>query len=188
MKHNDLIYRATEKAAILHSGQTRKDGVTPFIAHPFCVGFLLFKYTKDEEVVAAGILHDVLEDVEGYEHEDMERDFGKRVAKIVSEVSHRKDASWREAREEYLEVLKRGSEEAVMVSVADKIHNIASHIDGVEKYGNKFWNSFSCSSPKEHKWFYESVLEIATERLDSPIVGELKAAVNRANNFIFEGI
>ena len=57
-----LIEKAIEFAAYAHRDQTRKGTKIPYISHPYAVGMILLKAGCNEEVVAAGILHDTLED------------------------------------------------------------------------------------------------------------------------------
>ena len=187
MKLTPLIYKAIHEAARLHNGQTRKIVELPFIVHPFSVGFILAQYTDDEEVIAAGILHDTVEDVEGYTNEDVSRDFSERVARIVAGVTEPEHGTWREIRQIYLDGLRSGSDESVMVSVADKIHNILSTIEGVEKFGVGIWEKFH-ATPVDYLWYYEEVMAIAKERLDNPIVKEFEEVLNKAKETIFKEV
>lgn len=69
-----------------HSGQTRDlDGV-PFVTHPLEVARLLHEAGYSDDVVAAGVLHDVLEDTDA-ERSDLESRFGSRVAELVEAVT-----------------------------------------------------------------------------------------------------
>jgi len=182
-----LLYKAIHEAARLHDGQRRKVVELPFVVHPFSVGFILAQYTDDEEVIAAGILHDTLEDVKGYEYRDLRASFGNRVADIVMGVTEYQDGSWRDIRQFYLNTLRVGTDEAVMVSCADKIHNILSTIEGVEKFGTGMWEKFH-ATPADYLWFYEETLAIAKERLENPIVGEFESVLKRAKETIFKDI
>ena len=186
MDVSEKIYLAINRAAVLHNGQYRRDKEIPFIVHPFAVGFLLSKYIDDEDVIIAGFLHDVLEDVEGYSRDDMAKDFGDRVADIVEGVSHNKNLEWKERTEKYLERLK-GDEDCIMVSCADKIHNITSSIFGYDRFGESFWDAFTAEK-KDYHWFYTSVLEIAKQDLNNPIVQELERVIDRANNTVFSSL
>lgn len=184
MKMTQRIYDAINMVAILHNGQYRKDKKTPFITHPFFVGMVLSHYTDDEDIVIAGLFHDVLEDVPGQTRDHIARDFGDRVADIVVGVTHNAEVDWKTSRTDYLNMLRSGSQESLMVACADKIHNITANIEGVRREGEQFWSYFS--APKqEYKWFYESALSIAHERLENPIVDDLSRVVQRANKEIF---
>lgn len=176
------IRKALNKAAILHEGQKRKNGEIPYFVHLASVGMILSEYTDDEDVVVAGILHDCLEDVAGYSYKDLKNDFGEKIADIVKEVSEDKDPNkprsenppWEERKKGYLEKLKKDSKEALLVSAADKLHNIASMIDS-EKAGYNMRDAFNAPISRR-LWFHGEVVKIVKERLDNPIVEELEKA------------
>src|SRR5680860_1476994 len=87
MKLTPKIQKAISRASVLHLGQKRKGDGAPYILHPYSVAFILSHYTNDEDIIVAGLLHDVLEDVDGYEKEDLQKEFGERVANMVSDVT-----------------------------------------------------------------------------------------------------
>ena len=180
VKITDKVQYAINRAAELHDGQTRKVSKAPFFTHPFSVALILSDYTKDESIIIAGLLHDVLEDVPGYTYENMTREFGRRVADIVKGVTEERSPrtkktakeTWLTRKETYLEKLKRDSHEAMMIAAADKIHNLRSMIVEYQKSGERIWKKFN--APEEKKiWFYGEVLGILRERLRSGIVDEL---------------
>jgi (p)ppGpp synthase/HD superfamily hydrolase len=69
-----------------HAGQTRDLDDLPFVTHPMEVACLLHEAGYQDEVVAAGVLHDVLEDTDADHHELADR-FGGRVADLVEAVT-----------------------------------------------------------------------------------------------------
>jgi (p)ppGpp synthase/HD superfamily hydrolase len=69
-----------------HAGQTRDLDDLPFVTHPVEVACLLHEAGYQDEVVAAGVLHDVLEDTDA-ERSDLESRFGPRVAELVEAVT-----------------------------------------------------------------------------------------------------
>lgn len=171
------IQRAINIASRLHVGQVRKgSGDLPYISHPFSVAWILAQYTDDEDVIVAGLLHDILEDVKNYRFDDMVRDFGERIAQIVKEVSEDKDpnvefdekVTWKERKLKYLQGLEHDSVESLMVCAADKIHNIQSMIDDYNVQGESFWEKFNAPNA-EKLWFYTEVNRILQERLKNPI-------------------
>jgi (p)ppGpp synthase/HD superfamily hydrolase len=81
-----LTRAALEFAASHHEGQTRDEGGAPFVTHPVEVACLLHEAGYSDEVVAAGVLHDVLEDTDA-ERDELERSFGAEVARLVAAVS-----------------------------------------------------------------------------------------------------
>ena len=122
MKLSPKIQKAINIASSLHFGQVRKIDGLPFIVHPFSVSIILLNYTSSEEIIIAGLLHDVLEDVKGYFSQDIIRDFGDNIAKIVQEVSEDKNpnlqedekATWKSRKEKYIAYLTNASMEALM--------------------------------------------------------------------------
>ena len=188
MKLTQKIQQAINLASRLHLDQVRKgDSGLPYISHPFSVAWILSNYTEDEDIIVAGILHDVLEDVKGYYYDDMVRDFGERVAQIVKGVSEDKDpniesdekATWEERKSKYLANLKNDSDEALMVCAADKIHNLQSMISAYQEKGDALWDNFN--SPKEKKlWLYQEILKFMKGGLNNPIVVELENIYNQA--------
>lgn len=177
MKLTERIQTAINFAADKHRDQLRKGDGLPYIVHPFAVAWLLADAGAEEDVVIAGLLHDILEDVKGYSFEDMKQQFGERVATIVRDVSEDKDpnvvsdekATWQERKEKYLTHLRGASDDALLVSVADKIHNLQSMKRAYEVQGEALWESFN--SPADKKvWFYEEVLKIAEGKLSTHLL------------------
>ena len=80
-----LIEKAYKLADDAHKTQVRKSG-EPYIVHPLCVAIILADLEMDKETIAAGLLHDVVEDTI-YTSEEMEREFGADVALLVDGVT-----------------------------------------------------------------------------------------------------
>ncbi len=190
MKLTVKIRKAINIAASQHSGQKRKGVKLPYIIHPFSVALILSEYTDDEDVICAGLLHDVLEDAQDYTYENLQVDFGPKVAKIVYQVSEAKEwlkdnfdkaGTWRQRKKLYLKMLQRASLEALMVSAADKIHNLLSMQEAYYLLGDSLWESFNAS--REDKfWFYQEVLNVIKKRLSNPIVNELGKILSQTIN------
>lgn len=81
----DIIKKAYKFAKELHKDQKRKDG-TPYISHPVEVALILTKLGFNEDVIAASLLHDVVEDC-GCTLETIENEFNPSVAELVDCVS-----------------------------------------------------------------------------------------------------
>ncbi len=80
-----LIEKAYNLASLAHKEQVRKSG-EPYIVHPLCVAIILADLEMDKETIAAGLLHDVVEDTI-YTSEEIEKDFGEDVALLVDGVT-----------------------------------------------------------------------------------------------------
>ena len=161
---------AMREAASAHEKQNhhRKGSDVPYIIHPFGVMVIASNVTKDEDVLIACLMHDVLEDVNAsiYSESDMRKDFGDRVVAIVKDVT--KDETkpdWRKRSEAYLYHLEhKASNEAVIVSAADKIHNLISILIDHSTHGDALWERFSTKSSADQLWWYESILEVIKKR------------------------
>ncbi|PIR69244.1 MAG: bifunctional (p)ppGpp synthetase/guanosine-3',5'-bis(diphosphate) 3'-pyrophosphohydrolase [Candidatus Niyogibacteria bacterium CG10_big_fil_rev_8_21_14_0_10_46_36] len=187
MTRGTIIDKALQKAEILHKGQVRKsDGVTPYITHLKEVAGILKKYTSDEHVIAAGILHDAIEDTP-YTPEALEHDFGLVIRDIVMGVTEKKmrdgkKIPWKVRKEAYLHNLQHVSRNSLLVCAADKVHNMNSCVHDFQKQGSSVWSSFN-AEPKEQVWYYGAVLHILTGRLRHSrakgILAEYRVAFDR---------
>ena len=79
------IEEAIIYATVMHQGKVRKLGNIPYILHPLEVAQILSTITDDQDVITAGILHDIVEDTDGTLQE-IEKRFGERVALLVSRL------------------------------------------------------------------------------------------------------
>ena len=174
MKLTPRISEAINCASKLHCKQFRKgDPTLPYVSHLFAVAWILSEYTDDEDIIIAGLLHDSLEDVEGYTYEQLESDFGKKVADMVLNVSEDKTAneadkkaSWDIRKQKYLEHLQSADKNSLLVCGADKIHNTAAYINDYKKSGPDTWNRFN-APPQKKISFYSKIADILNFRLDN---------------------
>jgi (p)ppGpp synthase/HD superfamily hydrolase len=121
-----LIARAADFAARAHVTQRRKGAAQePYINHLAEVALLLTEATggKDAELIAAGWLHDTLEDTET-EREELEARFGKAIASIVSEVTDDKALAKADRKHLQIETAPKKSRQARMLKIADKTSNL----------------------------------------------------------------
>lgn len=92
-----LLCRAYDYAALKHEGQFRRSG-EPYITHPLAVALILAELEMDDATLAAGLLHDVIEDC-GVTHDELAGEFGDEIADLVDGVTKLKLADF-EARTE----------------------------------------------------------------------------------------
>ncbi len=108
-----------------HGGQRRDADGAPFIAHPLEVAALLERSGYPDHVVAAAVLHDVLEDTD-VEGTELESRFGPRVTELVALVSDDPSIADDELRKDEVRerVRRAGSEEGFVVYAADKVSKV----------------------------------------------------------------
>jgi guanosine-3',5'-bis(diphosphate) 3'-pyrophosphohydrolase len=125
-----LVSEATDLAARRHSGMQRKGrGNEPYINHLAEVANLLAIATDgaDAELVAAGWLHDAIEDTATTQEELAEK-FGERVAALVIEVTDDMTLPQAERRQKQIIDAPKKSVSAKLIKIADKISNIRARI------------------------------------------------------------
>lgn len=189
MMYSYQIEKAIRAAGVLHKDQVRKGRIPyPYVTHPFSVACIIADYTDNEHIIIAGLLHDTVEDA-GYTFAELEEDFGEIVCSIVRDVTVRRDErhaekTWKEQHAGYVAQLKRAREEALIVSAADKIHNMRSTIE--EYYGDhaRFRRDFG-GSTEERVTIYQSISNILNSRLQNPIVHEFNHVFDEYKNFIY---
>jgi guanosine-3',5'-bis(diphosphate) 3'-pyrophosphohydrolase len=116
-----LVRRAYAFAEAAHRGQRRKDD-RAFIAHPVHVARLLAARGYDEEVVAAALLHDVVEDT-AVTLAEIREQFGARVAQLVECVTENPELPTPERKRAYREGLRHSPDAARAICAADKVCN-----------------------------------------------------------------
>jgi hypothetical protein len=155
MKHSDhpprqLSARFREAlwfAAFLHADQVRKGTDIPYVAHLLAVAALVLEHGGDEDQAIAALLHDSAEDQGGTQILDQIRNrFGVKVASIVeacSDTTETPKPPWRDRKERYIEHLADASEDVLLISLADKVHNAKAILSDYKKIGDDLWDRIS---------------------------------------------
>lgn len=182
----EIIMRSLELAARWHEGQKRKHPfeLIPYIAHPVGVGFLLQKAGYPDEVVAAGILHDVIEDC-GVSEQELAKATNPRIAKLVAEVSEPKLADWRQKKIAFIEQLSQVSDEALAIKCADHLHNLQSILGASRAASSAIWGLFGAD--RDSKLAYEqSIYDLVSARSDSLLVKAQAEALDEVRKLPLE--
>ena len=174
---------AVAVARELHAGQVRKGTEIPYVSHLLAVAAIVLEAGGDEETAIAALLHDAAEDAGGEETLDSIRArFGDRVAEIVASCSdtfeHPKP-DWRERKERYLAHLRDDDlpEGALLVSLADKLHNARAILLDLRVEGDALWARFNRGAG-EQVWYYRALVAAFRARGEhAPLVDELERTV-----------
>ena len=162
-----ITRRALEFAAQQHRGQQREADHAPFILHPLEVAQLLRGRDYPDAVVAAGVLHDVIEDAD-VDPAALERHFGARVAALVTAVSEPPGGgSYPERKARLRDAIAAADADAAAVFAADKVAKARElRMSLVRSPGQLD------AAKLEHYWTSLGVLE---QRLgDHPLVRQLR--------------
>ena len=122
----EKAYHYAEKA---HAGQTRKSG-EPYFIHPCFVASILTELMIDPPTIAAGLLHDTVEDCNDIELEDIRREFGDEIATLVDGVTKLNKLNFANREEAQAESLRKmilamsKDIRVVLIKLADRLHNM----------------------------------------------------------------
>lgn len=174
----DIVQRAIAIAARAHQNQLRKGTDIPYISHSFGVGMLLQANGYSAEVVAAGILHDTLEDTALTEAELL-GEFGAEITRIVVGCSEAdKTLSWEERKGHKIAFIKHASPEIKAVTCADKLHNLLTTAEALQQAGDRAWDRFKRGKKDQEQYYRAMADSIATGLLnDFPLLRQLREAI-----------
>ncbi|HYB82687.1 MAG TPA: HD domain-containing protein, partial [Mycobacterium sp.] len=158
---------AVEYAYEKHGTQTRKASEVPYLGHLLSVAGLVIENGGTEKQVIAALLHDAAEDQGGKETlAEIGQKFGADVASIVAECSDTLETPkppWRGRKEAYIRHLPEASDDAILVSLADKLDNARATLRDLRGQGNTVWRRFSVQDPQLHLWYYRSLLGVFSQ-------------------------
>jgi len=121
-----LISKAFNFSAARHVDQRRKGpGAAPYINHPAEVAYILAEHGADAELIAAGLLHDTVEDV-GVTFGELTQEFGAAISNLVREVTDDKNLPKQVRKQLQIEHAAHASPKAKQLKMADKIANLRS--------------------------------------------------------------
>jgi (p)ppGpp synthase/HD superfamily hydrolase len=189
--YSDRINHALAFAAKHHDQQVRKGTRLPYLTHPANVAIILTRYGCDDQVVVAGILHDVIEDCvrEAYTRDMLEQrlgdKFGSQVLDTVLAVTYRRtdddgvELSHDERRDDYLERLASASDSARWVCAADKLHNAGSLLADLRRTIDPatIWNRFNGGRDATIRWYRRVYDRLAEVGFSGEIMRELEPIV-----------
>ncbi len=176
MKEN-LIEKAVTVAIEAHWYQKRKGDDLPYIIHPLMVALKLIRHNFPDKVIAAALTHDVLEDTD-YPEARLREELGDDVLNIVKTVTNDQSLPWEEKKKKYVASVRKGSEAAKAVAVADKIHNLESLLLAYEEQGPALWKRFNRGKDKKI-WFEKAVLQMLKDTWRHPLIEEYERLLTK---------
>ncbi len=178
----DIKIKAKEFAIKAHQGQVRKsDKEKPMIMYPINVACILEKFGFDENVIAAGYLHDVVEDTK-YTIEDIKKEFGEDVASLVYGASEPdKTKSWEDRKLHTINESSKLDLRHKAVVVADKINNLEDLELLINSDENFTFDNFN-RGYEQQKWYYTTLCNEICKNESHEIFNRLKDVVDRVFN------
>lgn len=156
-KEQSLLEDAVCFAAERHKGAKRKGTSRPYILHPLAALQILVSMDADLHLMAAGVLHDTLEDTDATLQELLDR-FGPDVAALVSGHSEDKRGTWQERKQQNIDNLAHAGLREKMLVIADKVANLRDMASDYQKVGEDLWLRFNAPKQKQ-AWYYGHIMD-----------------------------
>ncbi|WP_459611697.1 RelA/SpoT family protein [Corynebacterium urogenitale] len=150
----EVLNRAYDTAERLHEGVFRKSG-EPYITHPLAVATIAAEIGMDTTTLAAALLHDTVEDTD-YSLDDLTRDFGEEVARLVDGVTKLDKVALGSAAEaetiRKMIVAMAHDPRVLVIKVADRLHNMRTmRFLPPEKQAKKARQTLEVIAPLAHR-------------------------------------
>ena len=168
LAENELLNDAIAYAATMHRSGLRKGTTMPYIVHPLEVMHILEVMTGDKHLMAAGVLHDVVEDTDAT-IEDVYARFGDDIGALVEgHTEKHKEDPWEKRKEEAL---------------ADKLANMRAIARDYAKYGEDLWQRFK-RGKNIQSWYYHAAVQAMSDlEFDAEAAHFYKEFEDKVNQF-----
>ena len=166
-----------------HQNQIRKSTQIPYISHPLAVASIALEFGASEDQAIAALLHDTIEDGGRKYEEVILVQFGQYVHDLVQGCTDGtpdhsgQKAPWIERKTAYLKHLQEASDEVLLVSCSDKLHNARAIVSDLINEGPSVFERFS-STPEQTLWYYRQLANVFTNR-KTPPAKALESAVSQ---------
>jgi len=166
-----------------HQNQIRKSTQIPYISHPLAVASIALEFGASEDQAIAALLHDTIEDGGRKYEEVILVQFGQYVHDLVQGCTDGtpdhsgQKAPWIERKTAYLNHLQEASDEVLLVSCSDKLHNARAIVSDLINEGPSVFERFS-STPEQTLWYYRQLATIFNNR-KAPPAKALESAVSQ---------
>ena len=182
-----LFDRAARYAIEAHADTERRGKGFPYIIHPMEAAAIVATITADPEILAAAVLHDVVEDTDRTV-EDLRREFGDRIAELVAAESDdpmahlSEEASWHARKQAAIDRLAMAPHDAKIVAMGDKLSNMRAIARDHEQIGDEIWNLFHTKEKSEHEWHYRGLAASLSDLSDTSAYREFVALIDQVFN------
>jgi (p)ppGpp synthase/HD superfamily hydrolase len=186
------LSRAVAFALAAHGEQTRKGTRIPYASHLLQVVGLVLEHGGDVDQAIAAVLHDVVEDCEEVELDEIRRHFGAEVAGIVAVCTDllpgdrsEEKSEWALRKRDFLERLGQADARAQLVAACDKLHNLRTLVADLRAEGPATLARFS-ATPAQTRWYHETVRRTVAGTLPARLLQELDALLEALREWVPE--
>lgn len=158
-----LLDKAIVFAVKAHHDTERRGKGFPYIVHPMEAVSIVATMTSDPELLAAAVLHDVVEDTP-VTLDELRRTFGERVAALVDQDSDKPDGArseaegWRDRKQAAIDRIAAAPYDAKVVAMGDKLSNMRAISRDYDELGDRLWDRFHAPGGRaDHAWHYRGL-------------------------------
>ena len=168
----DLLDRAILFAVQAHHNTERRGKGFPYIVHPLEAMEIVATITPDQELLAAAVLHDTIEDTD-VTVEQLRELFGERIASLVHAESDQftegvsEEDSWHDRKKAAIDRLSAASRDAKIVAMGDKLSNMRAIWRDYQLKGDALWSIFHVKDKASHEWHYRGLAASLSELNDT---------------------
>jgi len=179
-----LLDRAIVFALRAHAGTERRGKGFPYIVHPLEAVTIVATMTSDQELLAAAVLHDTVEDTD-VTIDQIRAEFGDRIASLVAADSDipvqdmNAEDSWYVRKQAAIDRIAASSHDAKIVAMGDKLSNMRAIARDYAMQGDALWNLFRVKNRKDHEWHYRGLAEALRELQDTFAYKEFEQLINQ---------
>ncbi|HXG88035.1 MAG TPA: HD domain-containing protein [Vicinamibacterales bacterium] len=179
----DRFDAALAMASQIHRHQSRKGTEIPYVAHVLGVAVHVLEHGGSEVQAIAALLHDAIEDAPASiganeVRRQIKSEFGDAVLAIVehcTDTDVQPKPPWVQRKTTYLAHLQTAPDDALLVSAADKLHNVQALLRDYRAVGEGLWGRFNKEAGRTGMLgYYRALVDTFTVRLKNDIVKELE--------------
>lgn len=179
-----LLDRAIGFAVQAHAGTERRGKGYPYILHPLEAAAIAATITPDQEILAAAVLHDTVEDTD-VTVEALRAEFGDRIADLVEAESDKfvegvsESDSWRTRKQAAIDRLAEAPLEVKMVAMGDKLSNMRAIARDYAVQGDGLWELFHVKDRASHEWHYRGLADSLRALAGTPAFEEFERLIDQ---------
>lgn len=176
MHYTRRIVDAFAFAQKVHADHSRKGSGVPYITHVMAVAAIVGEHGGDEDTFIAALLHDAVEDGDGYATlAQIRAQFGEHVALMVeacSDAFEKPKPAWRERKEKFIASMRTAVPKVRLIVAADKLHNLCATIGDYRAVGEAVWQKFN-GGREGTLWYYAAIAQALAEGWEHPLIDDL---------------
>ena len=191
--NTDLFDKAAKFAIDAHHGTERRGKGYPYSIHLMEAAEIVASITNDPELLAAAMLHDVIEDTDVTE-EEIRQEFGDRVASLVAGESDpviegkTEEETWKARKEFVIKRLAGEPKDNKIVALGDKLSNMRAIARDFDEVGDELWKIFHAPDPRLHEWHYRGLADALKELDDTAAYKEFVSLIDKTFSRAFKNI